>query len=80
MGLDKLDIRAEYRSLIHKVADEFMIPALREAVSYDRAVGFFSSSVLLSIAYGIEGLALNHGKIRLILLPQLNLAKIKRHI
>lgn len=72
MGLNELDIRAEYRSLIHKVADEFMIPALKKAIAYDRAVGFFSSSVLSNIAYGIEGLARNNGRIRLIASPKLS--------
>lgn len=72
MGLNELNIRAEYRSLIHKVANEFMIPALRKANAYDRAVGFFSSSVLANIAYGIEGLARNNGKIRLIASPRLS--------
>lgn len=72
MGLNELDIRAEYRPLIHKFADEFMIPALKKAIAYDRAVGFFSSSVLSNIAYGIEGLARNNGKIRLIASPKLS--------
>lgn len=72
MSFSDLDIRMEYRSLIHNVANEFLIPTLREAVSYDRAVGFFSSSILASIAYGIEGLALNGGKIRLVCSPYLS--------
>ena len=50
MSLSDLDIRMEYRSLIHNVANDFLIPVLKEAVSYDRAVGFFSSSILASIA------------------------------
>ena len=69
MSLDILDIKPEYRSLIHHIADEFLIPALNEAVVYDRAVGFFSSSILSSIAEGIDGLARNNGKIRLVASP-----------
>ena len=72
MSLDKLEIKPEYRSLIHHIAEEFLIPALNEAVAYDRAVGFFSSSVLSSIAEGIDGLARNQGKIRLIASPYLS--------
>ena len=71
MGLNELDIRDEYRSLLHNIANEFLIPALRKATEYDRAVGFFSSTVLASIAYGIEGLARNGGKVRLIASPKL---------
>lgn len=72
MSLSDLDIRMEYRSLIHNVANDFLIPVLKEAVSYDRAVGFFSSSILASIAYGIEGLAKNGGRIRLVCSPYLS--------
>lgn len=72
MGLNELDIRDEYRSLLHNIAEEFLIPALQKATAYDRAVGFFSSTVLASIAYGIEGLARNSGKIRLIASPKLS--------
>ncbi len=72
MSLDTLDIKSEYRSLINHIADEFLIPALNEAVSYDRAIGFFSSSILSSIASGIDGLARNNGKIRLVASPYLS--------
>ena len=72
MGLDELDIRIEYRSLIQNIARDFLVPALRKSVAYDRAVGFFSSSSLADISYGIEGLALNGGKIRLIASPKLS--------
>ena len=59
MSLDMLNIKPEYRSLIHHIAEEFLVPALNEATSYDRAVGFFSSSILSSIVDGIDGLARN---------------------
>lgn len=71
MSLNELDIRDEYRSLLHNIANDFLIPALQQATVYDRAVGFFSSTVLASIAYGIEGLARNGGKVRLIASPKL---------
>ena len=72
MSLQDIKIKLEYRSLLNNIASEFYIPALREAVSYDRAVGFFSSSILSSIAYGIDGLARNGGKIRLVTSPYLS--------
>lgn len=72
MSLQDLNIKLEYRSLLNNIASEFYIPALKEAISYDRAVGFFSSSILSSIAYGIDGLACNGGKIRLVTSPYLS--------
>ena len=72
MSLQDIEIKLEYRSLIHNIASEFYIPTLNEAISYDRAVGFFSSSILSSIAYGIDGLARNGGKIRLVTSPYLS--------
>ena len=72
MSLDKLNIKTEYRSLIHRIADDFIVPILNESVSYDRAVGFFSSSALSLISVGIDGLARNNGKIRLVASPYLS--------
>ncbi len=72
MGLNELDIKLEYRSLRQNVARDFLIPCLRKAISYDRAVGFFSSTSLADISYGIEGLSLNNGRIRLIASPKLS--------
>lgn len=77
MSLAELDIKAEYRSLIHNIADDFLIPALNEAVEYDRAVGFFSSSILSRIADGIQGLVCNNGKIRLVASPYLSEADVE---
>ena len=72
MSLQDIKIKLEYRSLLNNIASEFYIPALQEAISYDRAVGFFSSSILSNIAYGIDGLARNGGKIRLVTSPYLS--------
>ena len=72
MSFKNLNIKPEYRSLLNDIAKEFLIPTLNEAVCYDRAVGFFSSSVLSNISKGIEGLARNNGKIRLVASPYLS--------
>ena len=77
MSLPELDIKQEYRSLIHNIADDFLIPALYKAVEYDRAVGFFSSSILARIADGIEGLAVNNGRIKLVASPYLSEADVE---
>jgi len=44
----------------------FLIPALERSVRYDRAAGFFSSSVLSIAARGISRLIRNGGRMRLI--------------
>ena len=72
MSLRDLEIKIEYRSLVDNIAREFYVPLLNEAISYKRAVGFFSSSVLVEISKGILGLVKNGGKIQLIVSPYLS--------
>lgn len=72
MSLADLVIKDEYRSLVHNVTKEFYIPMLREANSYKRAVGFFSSSILGEITPGIASLAANGGTIQLVASPYLS--------
>ena len=72
MSLRDITIKTEYRSLLDNVARDFYIPLLSEAVSYKRAVGFFSSSVLIEISKGITKLVQNGGKIQLIVSPYLS--------
>ena len=57
MSFKELDIKKEYRSLLDSVAKDFYIPLLIQAVKYQRAVGFFSSSCLVEISKGISELA-----------------------
>lgn len=72
MPLRDLKIEIEYRSLKQDIAREFIVPSLCESKQYDRAVGFFSSTVLASISYGVENLAKNGGSIRLVASPILS--------
>lgn len=72
MEFQNIKIKREYRSLIDKVALDFYIPLLQHAVSYDRAVGFFSSTILAQISTGIAGLHNNNGKIRIVASPVLS--------
>ena len=62
MSLQDIEIKKEYRSRLDNVARDFYIPLLKEAVSYKRSVGFFSSSILVEISKGIIGL-INNGRI-----------------
>lgn len=65
------NIKTEYRSLIDNVVQDFYNPLLSEAILYRRAVGFFSSSALIEITNGIQGLLRNNGRIELIASPKL---------
>lgn len=72
MNLQQVDIKSEYRSLIDNVAKDFYIPLLQQAIKYERAVGFFSSSALVEISKGIAQFAENGGKIMLVASPFLS--------
>lgn len=72
MSLRDIDIKIEYRTLVDNMAQEFYVPLLQEAIAYKRAVGFFSSSVLIEIGKGINGLVKNGGSIKLIASPILS--------
>lgn len=72
MSFRTLDIKPEYRTFSQDIVKEFYIPVLSQAVLYQRAVGFFSSSVLIDISKGICELVKNGGKIELIVSPKLS--------
>ena len=55
-----------YRSDSDRLLEDFYIPALKQSVSYDRAVGFFSATMLSFAAQGISSLVENGGSMRLI--------------
>jgi len=44
----------------------FCVPALEDAVRYDRLTGYFSASALALAARGIEGLVRHDGRMRLV--------------
>lgn len=72
MSLKDHLIKSEYRSLIDDMVRYFYIPCLENAVSYRRAVGFFSSSSLVEVSQGIAKMAQNGGKIRIVASPYLS--------
>ncbi|MDP7630380.1 MAG: hypothetical protein QGF03_07370, partial [SAR324 cluster bacterium] len=68
---------SESRALIR----EFYLPALRRSVRYDRATGYFSASILVHVAQGLEALAARDGRMRLIVgctLDEPEVAAIRR--
>lgn len=72
MSLKDHLIKSEYRSLIDDMVRDFYIPCLENAVSYRRAVGFFSSSSLVEVSQGIAKMVQNGGKIHIVASPYLS--------
>ncbi|MFD0900195.1 DEAD/DEAH box helicase family protein [Actinomadura sediminis] len=72
MSLRSVSIKDFYRSDTSDVARDFYVPVLAEAVRYDRAVGYFTSTSLGLVASGIQELRTKGGKIRLVAGPRLS--------
>lgn len=72
MSFLNLDIKTEYRTKSTNISKDFLIPCLSEAISYKRAVGFFSSTSLPEIAQGLVSIVKNGGHIKLIASPYLS--------
>lgn len=72
MPLQQLDLLEEYRSDRHNLIADFYLPCLAQSTLYCRAVGFFSSSSLVSLAKGLTALIRGGGKMRLIASPYLS--------
>jgi len=72
MNLQEVEIKQSYRTSADNIPKDFYVPLLSRAVSYQRAVGFFSSSILSKISTGISTLANNGGKIQLVASPKLS--------
>lgn len=66
------NIKLEYRTLSDNLVDSFYIPCLKKASLYKRAVGFFSSSILLQISKGLCAMEANKAKIKLLISPKLD--------
>jgi superfamily II DNA or RNA helicase len=62
----------EYRNQLINVVNEFYIPVLSQAKIYRRAVGYFSSDILVRISKGIGRLIKNGGSIQLLISPKLS--------
>ena len=69
--LRDIDLAPSYRSGHDSILDDFYIPCLEESVRYDRAVGFFSSSLLHVAAIAYSDFAKRDGRMRLICSPAL---------
>ena len=77
MTLKEVSVKQTYRTSLDSIPMDFYIPLLSRAISYDRAVGFFSSTVLTKIYTGVAALANNGGKIRIVASPKLSENDVK---
>lgn len=59
------------------VVTDFIIPALKCAIQYDRATGYFTSESLIRASLGLCAIGKNGGHIRLITSPRLNIDDLK---
>jgi len=66
MSFKELTIKIGYDGDSESVLNEFIIPTLSIAKTYDRLAGYFSSSSLAQLAKGLEKFIENDGKMRLI--------------
>lgn len=67
--MKNLNIKTKYRSLSNNLVEEFYIPVLSKSKYYYRAVGYFSSNILLNYVKGLRNLILNDGEMKLIMSP-----------
>jgi len=70
--LSKINWEFSYRKGENDIAQEFYIPCMSMACSYDRAVGFFRSTVYLIAWPALKSFVQNGGKIRVVCSPMLS--------
>lgn len=70
--LRDLNLKPVYYSEDIDIIKNFYIPVLGEAVQYDRAAGYFSSSLFFYISEGLSSLIQNKGRMRLLIGTPLN--------
>lgn len=76
MSLRELDLLETYRSDDCDLVKDFYEPCLKRSLTYDRAVGFFSSSALALVARGLTTFIQAVGRMRLVTSPKLSEADV----
>lgn len=69
--LQDLDLLTSYRSGRDALLDDFYVPCLQESVRYDRAVGYFSSTLYQVVGLAFTDFARRGGYVRLVCSPAL---------
>lgn len=77
MSLKNYDFKFHYNSDEDDIVNDFYKVAIKEAIFYKRAAGFFSSSSFVLIADGLKEFLNNKGKIQLIISPNLSIDDIE---
>lgn len=72
MALDNCDFPPILNTSDDDIIADFFVPALRNAVRYDRGVGFFSAGWLRKAAEGMAEFADNSGRARWVTSPILS--------
>lgn len=72
MSFKDLSLLKHYKTYKNDIIKEFYTPVLQQAVLYQRAVGFFSSTALIDLTKGISGMIKNGGRIQFIVSPLLS--------
>ena len=63
MNFKEINLEDEYKTPRDNITRDFYIPLLEKSKLYQRSVGFFSSSSLIDLSYGLVNLVKNNGKI-----------------
>jgi superfamily II DNA or RNA helicase len=71
MVLRDLNLQRSYRSGRDILLDDFYLPCLQEAIAYDRAVGYFSSTLYQVVALAFSDFVKRGGHMRLVCSPAL---------
>lgn len=69
MGFRKFNFRPDYNKTDNDIAEEFYIPAMQNAVSYDRISGYFGSTVYIIVWSALQEFVEHGGKMRIICSP-----------
>ena len=71
-NLSKLQLKPSYHKGTEDIAEDFYLPCMSSAVRYDRAVGFFSSSIYVIAWQSLRGFVERSGAMRIICSPMLS--------
>jgi superfamily II DNA or RNA helicase len=69
--LQDLSLQTSYRSGRDALLDDFYVPTLQESIKYDRAVGYFSSTLYQVVGLAFTDFARRGGRMRLVCSPAL---------
>jgi superfamily II DNA or RNA helicase len=75
--LRDLELKAVYRTDEDNILEDFYLPALSSSVSYQRAVGFFSASMLSYAAQGLSAFVENQGTMQLVIGGELDADEVQ---